>query len=82
LGNEDSRSSPVQPESAFVPLAGVALELLLSIRHERVVRNGNTVTFNRLILQLLTTRDRMHFVRCPVTVHEFPNRTLGVSHQG
>jgi hypothetical protein len=74
--------APAQPQSAFVPLAGVDLELLLSIRHERVVRNDNTVTFNRLILQLPTTSDRMHFVRCPVTVHEFPNRTFGVSYQG
>lgn len=73
---------PAQPENAFVPLAGVDLELLLSIRHERVVRNDNTVTFNRLILQLPTTSDRMHFVRCPVTVHEFADSTLGVSYQG
>lgn len=73
---------PAQPESAFVPLAGVDLELLLSIRHERVVRNDNTVTFNRLILQLPTTSDRMHFVRCPVIVHEFFHGTFGVSYQG
>ena len=74
--------APAQPESAFVPLAGVDLELLLSARHERVVRNDNTVTFNRLILQLPTTPQRMHFVRCPVLVHEFSNRTLAVSYQG
>ena len=74
--------APAQPESAFVPLAGVDLELLLSVRHERVVRNDNTVTFNRLVLQLPTTKERMHFVRCPVLVHDFPNRTFGVSYQG
>jgi hypothetical protein len=74
--------APAQPESAFVPLAGIDLELLLSVRHERVVRNDNTLTFNRLILQLPTTQERMHFVRCPVLVHEFPNLTFGVSYQG
>jgi hypothetical protein len=74
--------APAQPESAFVPLAGVDLELLLSVRHERVVRNDNTVTFNRLILQLPTTDERMHFVRCPVLVHELPNQTFAVSYQG
>src|SRR5437867_5720567 len=74
--------APAQPEGAFVPLAGVDLELLLSVRHERVVRNDNTVTFNRLILQLPTTSERMHFVRCPVLVHEFPNQTFAVSYQG
>jgi hypothetical protein len=74
--------APAQPERAFVPLAGIDLELLLSIRHDRVVRNDNTVTFNRLILQLPTTKERMHFVRCPVLVHEFPNGTFAVSYQG
>ena len=64
-----------------MPLAGIDLELLLSIRHERVVRNDNTVTFNNVILQLPTTRQRLHFVRCPVLVHQFPDQTLGVSYQ-
>ena len=27
-------------------------------------------------------RHRMHFVRCPVIVHQFSNGTLGVSYQG
>jgi hypothetical protein len=74
--------SPAQPESAFTPLAGIDLDLLLSAQHERVVRNDNTVTFKGLILQLPTTRERMHFVRCPVIVHQFPNGHLGVSYQG
>jgi len=46
------------------------------------VRNDNTVTFKNLILQLPTTRERMHFVRCPVSVHQFPKANLGVSYQG
>ncbi|MBV9498289.1 MAG: hypothetical protein JO138_02840, partial [Acidobacteriaceae bacterium] len=73
---------PAQPESAFVRLAGIELELVLSSRHERVVRNDNTVTFKNLILQLPSSRQRIHFVRCPVTVHQFSNGTLGVSYQG
>ena len=73
---------PAQPESAFVRLAGVELELMLSSKYERVVRNDNTVTFKNLILQLPSTRQRIHFVRCPVTVHQFSNGTLGVSYQG
>jgi transposase len=74
--------APAQPESAFTPLAGIDLDLLLSAQHQRIVRNDNTVTFKNLILQLPTTRERMHFVRCPVSVHQFPNATLGVSYQG
>jgi transposase len=73
---------PAQPQSAFVRLGGVELELVLSSKHERIVRNDNTVTFKGLILQLPTTRHRIHFVRCPVTVHQFANGCLGVSYQG
>jgi transposase len=73
---------PAQPESAFVKLAGIELELVLSSKHERIVRNDNTITFKNLILQLPTTRHRIHFVRCPVTVHQFANGTLGISYQG
>ena len=64
--------TPAQSESAFTPLAGIDLDLLLSAKHERLVHNDNTVTFKRVILQLPTTPTRMHFVRCPVIVHQFP----------
>ncbi len=74
--------APAQPESAFAQVVGIDLELLLSAQHERVVRNDNTVTFKAVILQLPTTCERIHFVRCPVYVHQFPNATLGVSYQG
>jgi transposase len=73
---------PAQPESAFVKLAGIELELVLSSQYERIVRNDNTITFKNLILQLPSTRHRLHFVRCPVTVHQFANGTLGISYQG
>ena len=73
---------PAQPESAFVKLAGVELELVLSSKHQRVVRNDNTVAFQNLTLQLPSTHQRIHFVRCPVTVHQFSNHQLGISYQG
>ena len=73
---------PLQRESAFVRLRGLDLELLLSIQHDRTVRNDNTVTFNRLVLQLPRTAHRLHFARCTILVHEFPNATLGISFQG
>jgi transposase len=75
--------TPEQRESAFVPLPRhLDLRLLLSTQHERVVRNDNTVVFGTLLLQLPSTRERRHFVRCPVLVHEFTDQTLGVSYQG
>ena len=73
---------PAQPESAFVPLVGVDLRLVLSRQHERVVRNDSTVSFERLVLQLPPTPHRPHYVRCPVLVHEFPDNSLGISYQG
>ena len=35
-----------------------------------------------LVLQLPPTRERLHYVRCPVLVHELPDDTLGLSYQG
>lgn len=74
--------SPQLKDSTFVRVAGIDLELVLSIHHQRVVRNDNTVIFGQLFLQLPQHTSRPHFVRCPVTVHEFLNETLGVSYQG
>lgn len=73
---------PAQAETAFIPLAGIDLKLLLSVQEERVVRNDNTVTYNNVILQIPERPERIHFVRCPVMIHEFPKGTLGVSYQG
>ena len=73
---------PANPASAFVPLVGVDLELLLSVQHGRTVSNDSTVRFDNLALQLPPTSQRLHYVRCPVLVHEFPEGTLGVSYQG
>jgi hypothetical protein len=74
--------TPFEPESAFTPLAGVDLDLLLTAQHDRVVRNDSTVVFGKLELQLPRTRDRAHFARCPVLVHELLDGNLGVSFQG
>jgi transposase len=73
---------PAQAELAFTKLVGIDLKLLLSVQEERIVRNDNTVTFHGTVLQIPPSRNRPHFVRCPVTVHQFVDQTLGVSHQG
>jgi hypothetical protein len=73
---------PTQRGSAFTRLPPTGLDLLLSVQHRRVVRNDSTVTFNRLVLQLPPGRHRVHCVRWPVVVHEFPDGTLGVSYDG
>jgi len=73
---------PAEEESAFVRLMGVDLRLLMSIQHDRIVRKDSTVQFGALTLQLPPTRERRHFIRCPVVVHELLDDTLGVSYQG
>jgi hypothetical protein len=74
--------APAQPGSAFVPVVGVDLALLLSAQHSRTVQNDSTVLFRSRTLQLPRTAERLHYVRCQVTVHEFPEGTLGVSYCG
>jgi transposase len=74
--------TPAQPGSAFLKLVGLDLRLVLSAQHERIVRNDSTVSFGPLTLQLPRTKQRLHYVRCPVLIHEFPDTTLGVSYQG
>jgi transposase len=73
---------PTQSESAFVPLTGLDLRLLLSVQHERRVRADNTVLFEGLTLQLTSSTWRAHFARCPVIVHELIDQSLAVSYQG
>jgi transposase len=80
--NRQFTVKPAQPESAFVPLVGMDLKLLLSIQQQRIVRNDNTVTYKNVILQIPETSQRVHYVRCPVTIHEFPQGTWGISYQG
>ncbi len=73
---------PRDAERAFTSLAGVNLDLVLTVQHERVVRNDHVVVFGPLELQLPPSKDRTSFARCPVLVHEFLDGTLGVSFQG
>ena len=42
----------------------------------------DTVVFGKLTLQLPGLRDRLHFARCSVLVHELLDDSLGVSFSG
>lgn len=63
--------TPRERGSAFLKLTLRDLELVLSVQHERIVRNDNVVVFERLLLQLPQPKERAHYVRCPVVVHRF-----------
>jgi transposase len=73
---------PAQPETAFIPLIGVELDVLLSIHHDRVVRSDSTVTCNGVILQLPQLPGRPSYARCPVTVHELVDGSYAMTFQG
>ena len=80
--NRRFTAPPAQPGRAFLPLVGVDLEVLLSEQHARTVQNDSTVSFKNRVLQLPRTRARAHYVRCQVTVHEFPEGGLGIQLPG
>jgi transposase len=73
---------PAQSESAFVPLTGIDLELVLAEQHERVVAHDSTVSLDGLKLQLPPSKARAHYVRCTVVVHRLADRSLAVTYLG
>jgi hypothetical protein len=73
---------PRERGCAFSALAGIDLEMLVSAQHERIVQKDNTVVFERLFLQLPASRERVHYARCPVLVHELVDGALAVTFQG
>ncbi len=80
--NENFTVEPAESDSAFTRLDGLAVDLPLSVQHERIVQPDNTVSFRGMTLQLRHSTTRIHYVRCPVTVHEFTDTSLGVTYTG
>jgi hypothetical protein len=80
--NERFTVTPMQRESAFTPLVGLDLKLLLTTQQTRIVRQDNTVSLDRLVLQLPQTRRRPSLARCEVVVHVFTDQTFAVSYLG
>jgi len=66
--------------SAFTPLCGFVLDDVLSIQDERVVSNDNTVKYKKSTLQIMPGNNRVHYAKCKVRVHEYPNGTMAVFH--
>jgi transposase len=72
---------PAIAESAFVTIrdpAGPAE--ILCVEEERVVARDNTVAYAGLRLQLPESRERPHYVKARVKVHEYPDGALAVFH--
>jgi transposase len=69
-----------QDGSAFVAIPGVDLKEILCVQEDREVGNDNTVTFNRMRLQIPASPLRAHFVHARVKVHHYPDGMLAIFH--
>lgn len=70
---------PTESASAFVPLVGIDVELVLSEQYERVVGKDNVVSFEGRELQLPRGRERVSYARCSVLVHRLLDATVVVT---
>jgi transposase len=69
-----------QTGSAFVPIQNhINLDLIFSIKEERVVGHDNTVTFERNTLQIAPSHLRISFAKCRVLVHQHLDQSLSIT---
>ena len=69
-----------QAGSAFVPVQNhIDLDLIFSVKEERTVGHDNTVTFERLILQIEPSHLRVSFAKCRVMVHCHLDQSLRIT---
>jgi len=78
--NKRFKVKPEQAGSAFVPIqAHINLDLIFSVKEERTVACDNTVTFERLVLQIEPSHLRISFAKCRVMVHRHLDQTLSIT---
>ena len=69
-----------QEGSAFVAIPGVDLNEILCVQEDRRVGADNTVSYNRLKLQIPASPLRAHFVKANVKVRQYHDATLAIFH--
>ena len=71
---------PEQQGSAFVPIQPhINLDLIFSVKEERTVGHDNTVTFERINLQIEPSHLRISFSKCRVLVHQHLDQSLSIT---
>jgi len=65
---------------AFVPLLAISLRDILCLKAERTVGNDNCVNYRGLTLQIPKQKERCHYVKAKVKVHEYHDGSLAVFH--
>ena len=69
-----------QHGSAFVLIQKhLDLDRIFSIKEERTVGHDNTISFERLILQIEPSHLRISFAKCRVTVHQHLDQSLSLT---
>jgi len=72
---------PEQKGSAFIKVPDtVDLDKIFCFKHERVVNNDNTISFNHRILQIGPSELRVSFAKCRVTVYEHIDGSITVGY--
>lgn len=69
---------PKLTESAFVPILGLDIKNILCIQEERTVRSDNTVSFEKLSLQIPRSQHRHHYVKAKIQVHKYLDGSLAL----
>ena len=69
-----------QDGTAFVAISGVDLDEILCVQEDRKVGNDNTVSYNRLKLQIPASPLRAHFVEANVEVRQYHDGTCAIFH--
>jgi hypothetical protein len=64
--------------SAFLPYTGRPLEDVLCIQEDRQVGRDNCVVWKGLSLQIPAQRQRHHYVKATLRVHEYPDGRLAI----
>jgi len=64
--------------SAFVPARNTDLDEIISVQHERVIQNDNTVRLGRRCLQIEPAEWRVSFAKCRVRVCEHLDGLISV----
>ena len=67
-----------EPGTAFVAAGNADLDAILSIQHERIVQNDNTVTLGKLTLQVAPAQWKVRFAKSRVTVCQHLDGSLSI----
>jgi hypothetical protein len=69
-----------EPGTCFVPVVVGQVEEILCEQYERTVGRDNCVIFESCVLQIPADRLRCNYVKAPVRVHRYPDRTMAIFH--